>query len=367
MKVILATGGTGGHLFPALLVAEQLIRERHEVLLVGAFPVGRDQIQKRDIPFVHLDVKGITFRSVWGGCVSLWLMIKAVVKAHGVLRQYRPDVVVGFGGYGSCPAVCAAKGSRLPTMIHEQNRVPGRANALLSRVVDRVAVSFEASCDLFARSKVVWTGCPCHHVSSGVSENETLAFFGFPRKQFTILVFGGSQGSVRINEVFLASLSELKNELDFQVIHITGRQNFDKIKQRYASSDIPVALYGFLDKMGYAYALADLVIARAGAVTVTEIISAQIPSILIPYPGSYGDHQRKNAGVLHDAGLATLIDQEQLNPHTLTREILKRAGSPRGNSEKKNAFVKLTRPDAARALAQVVEALGQGRKMKGGA
>ncbi len=322
MKIIVATGGTGGHLFPALLTAKTLQTQGHEIFFLGSFSVGEDQIRAKGFDYVNLRARGLVFDGWKKTFGSIVLMGKAVTKSFGILKRSRPDVVIGFGGYGAFPVVLAAKISGIPTLIHEQNVAPGRANALLSKIVDKVAVSFPEAQKSFPKAKVVLTGCPCHQVKTGRPMEELLQFFGFAKKKVTIFVFGGSQGSARINEVFLSLAMELKKERDFQVIHVTGEKDFVKIKEKYAAVQIPVALYKFLDKIEYAYDLADLVIARSGAVTVAELIKAQVASVLIPYPYSYAGHQKQNARVLTRKGSAELIEEKDLNPETLKNAIL---------------------------------------------
>ncbi len=359
MKVVIATGGTGGHLFPALWVAEKIQRKENDVLLVGSFTVGQEQITKKGFTFIDLKAKGMRFKGLKDTFFSLWLMFIAFFKALLALFTYKPQVVLGFGGYGSFPVVLAGRLLGVPTIIHEQNVVPGRANAFLGKITDKVAVSFQETQAYFDKRKVVVTGCPCHQIRKDSDQKTVLEFFGFKEKKFTFLVFGGSQGSERINEVFVNSLESLRNIKDFQVIHITGTKKFDKIKETYLSAGIKVALFSFLGRMDYAYSLADMVISRSGAVTVAEIIQAQVPSILIPYPYAYAGHQKMNAEILSNKKLAMLIEEKDLNEESLESAILTIFDKMQSLKNLNELFLDISYTDSSERLAAETLKLGK--------
>lgn len=322
MKVLIATGGTGGHLFPALWVSDEIQKKGHEVLLVGSFPVGQSQISARNLRFIDLKTRGIQWKHLIKFFGSCWLMGVAIFRCFKIFWDEKPKVVIGFGGYGSFPVVLISKCFRVPSMIHEQNIIPGKANAFLGRIVDKVAISFEGAKEFFPKSKVVETGCPCHAINKKRDAAEAYKFFGLSEKKFTFLVFGGSQGSEKINQVFMDVIAPLSQIKDFQVIHVTGNDNFVAIKEKYRELKIPSALYKFLDRMDYAYSIANMVIARAGAVTIAEIINTKVLSVLIPYPFATQDHQTRNAEILGEKGLAVVLDQKDFNENSLEHAIL---------------------------------------------
>ncbi len=319
MKIVLSTGGTAGHVFPALYVARQLTSQGHEVVFVGALSKSLDRIQRAGHKAFILEAKGLTAGSMLESGV---LMARAFGRSLRILNELKPDAVCGFGGYGAFAVVLAAVTSKVPAMIHEQNVIPGRANKLLSGLVRRVAVSFKCSEQFFGPRKTVWTGCPCRDLRVTASRESLLREFGLSAGKITILVLGGSQGSQRINEIFAQAAGDLKNDLAFQVLHLAGGgKNAALLAERYRSLGIPCRVFDFLDEMEKAYAVADLAVARAGALTVNEIARSRLPAILVPYPYA-GGHQKANAQVLADLGMARLVEEKDLGPGSLREAVL---------------------------------------------
>jgi len=351
MKFVIATGGSGGHLFPSIQLANELSRQGHTIVFLGSFKRANDQIQRAGFTYEELNAKGFVLPPHKWSLGSLVAMIKAVAKAFRSLKKSKPDVVIGFGGYGAFPVVFCAVLLNYPTLIHEQNVVPGRANALLSKFVKRVAISFAKSVKYFNPKKTVLTGCPCHFPNKNMNKNKALKGFHLEQGKTTLLIFGGSQGSQQINEVALKAFGSLKGRLDFQVIHISGKNGYRDLQSQYNQLGIPFALFEFLDKMEEAYCAADLVISRSGAVTVSEIASFQLPAIFIPYPYAQG-HQRENASVLCETQLSRLIEDKDLSAPKLTEQILELLARPLNAEEKANRLKDIWFPDAAQKLAQ---------------
>lgn len=350
MKFVIATGGTGGHLFPALMVAQELGRDGHDILFLGSFSRGTDQMNKSGFSFEDLGARGFHMGSWREGAGSVIAMAGAARKALRSLRRFRPDAVIGFGGYGAFPVVFSAALMNYPALIHEQNVIPGRANAMLANFVKRIAISFRKSAKYFSPRKTVFTGCPCHLPRENVDRTMIFKAFRLEEGKITILVFGGSQGSRRINEVFMETAQALKAKLDFQVVHVLGRGDDQKFRERYHQLGIPFALFEFLDKMEDAYHIADLVISRAGAVTVTEIAGFGLPAVLIPYPYARG-HQKENASVLRETKTACVIEDHDLSVSKLTRAVLSAAGH-RSGAREPGRFRDICVPDAAQRLAR---------------
>ena len=323
MNIILATGGSGGHIFPALKVAEQLTRKGNKVFFVGAFQSGLSHIQRSGYSYATISARGMSVWPPQKAVGSFYFMTKAVLESLRILKYFKPDCVCGFGGYGSFPLVLSAVFLKYPTMIHEQNVVPGKANLFLSKYVKRIALTFEESSRYFKSGRTVVTGCPVHAVfpDEGNPEREKIfrRFQLDPRKK-TILILGGSQGSHRINLEVMNTLEFLKQLSNIQVIHVGGKKDHQNLKTTYEKSGVPFRLFEFLDEMGAAYQMADLIISRAGALTVLEIAQFQIPSILIPYPFA-GGHQKENAKILETMGTAKIIEEKNLNTELLQQTI----------------------------------------------
>jgi len=351
MKFVIATGGSGGHLFPSVQVARELNRQGHTIVFLGSFKHANDQIQRAGFTYEELNARGFVLPFRKGFFGSLIAMAKAAVKAFRSLKKIKPDAVLGFGGYGAFPVMFSAVLLNYPTLIHEQNVVPGRANALLSRFVKRVTISFSKSIKYFNPKKTILTGCPCHFPNKNMNRAEVLKGFRLEQGKTTILIFGGSQGSQQINEIALEALRSLKGKLDFQVIHIAGKRDTHDLQSQYNQLGIPFALFEFLDKMEEAYCAADLVISRSGAVTVSEIASFQLPAIFIPYPYAQG-HQKENASVLCETRLSRLIEDKDLSAPKLTEQILELLAQPLNAKEKADQLKDICFPDATQKLAQ---------------
>ena len=364
MMVVLATGGSGGHLVPALKVAEELRKEGNDVTIIGSFPrknsdnklsVGVEQIEKFGFAYEEIFSRGLSSPNFFNRLSVVGSTLKAAAAAFGKLKKIKPHVVVGFGGYGAFPVVLAASLLKCPTLIHEQNVIPGRANRLLSFFVNTIAVSFPANAGDFHSRKVVLTGCPCHWTGKEYNRQEIFKTFGLENNRKTLLVLGGSQGSHRINEVFLETIESLLHEkINFQVIHICGSKDYEALKKSYVRFSLPIAVFSFLDRMEEAYAIADLVISRAGALTVTEIGLSGKPSILIPYPFA-GGHQKLNAEVLTDAGLSRMIEEKNLSAKSLADGIREMLKQEKSDSRKRNSqFIQ----DASKRITREIIRLG---------
>ena len=321
MKVIVATGGTGGHIFPALEVAQELKRNGHDVVIAGAFRQWRERIKEEGFATIELMARGLNRDSVMTLLLSSAIMLRATFDAFRILLKIKPNVVIGFGGYGAFPIVVAAGILRLPTLFHEQNVVPGRANKILAFFVARIAVSFERSQKYFPKNKTILTGCPSHPTASALPAEEIFSKFGLQNDRTTIFVLGGSQGSHRINMEFMGVMNNLRLMRKLQVIHVCGKEDYVALRAQYAEMGVQVSLHEFLKEIHLAYTIADLVIARAGALTVTEIALAQRPAILIPYPHAQ-NHQKENALVLADAGVAKVLEEKDLAQTSLRQAIL---------------------------------------------
>jgi UDP-N-acetylglucosamine--N-acetylmuramyl-(pentapeptide) pyrophosphoryl-undecaprenol N-acetylglucosamine transferase len=355
MKVLIAGGGTGGHLYSGIAVHDILTREgKHEVCFIGT----RDGIEARVLPERGIDVKFVPvgkFRR--SGPVAKAVSV-AVLPLSGIcalmeLLKIRPDVVLGVGGYASGPAVAAAALLGIRRAVIEQNSVAGFTNRLLGRFVKRAFLGLPGAVSDFPRGVGVFVGNPVRNALFAVGPADERS------SPFTILVFGGSQGAHRINELIadaLPFLADIRGDLSF--IHIAGRKDCSAVKQAYQETGISADVYEYREDMERLYSRAHWVIARSGAMTVSELAAARRPSLLIPYPFAVDDHQAKNAAYLVKAGAAVMIRQEELTGRRVATLIREARGNRKKLSVMGNKAGRAARPDAAREIADWITETG---------
>ncbi len=318
-NVVIATGGTGGHIYPGLVTAQELRRRGCAVTFVGVLGAAGDKIRAAGFACEDIAVQGFVGRGFIQRLGAAGCLLRAGVRCWGMVRRLRPDVVLGFGGYSSFPVVMAAVLCGIPSMLHEQNALPGEANKFLGRFVRRVAVGFRETVTFFPPGKAVWTGNPLRPFDLLIPREGAHHDLGLDPNRRTVLVFGGSQGSRAINSQVVEAFVDISG---VQVIHITGRHDFERVKARYQAMGVPALVREYMDHIATAYAAADLVIGRAGAGTVTELGLLGVPAILIPYPGAR-DHQKYNARVLEKLGTASIIEEKCLRQDMLRDKISK--------------------------------------------
>jgi UDP-N-acetylglucosamine--N-acetylmuramyl-(pentapeptide) pyrophosphoryl-undecaprenol N-acetylglucosamine transferase len=324
-KIIISGGGTGGHIFPALSIADAL-KARYpetEILFVGAENrMEMERVPEAGYPIVGLPVAGFDRKHLLKNVVVLWKLCKSLVKARRIVRRFRPDIVIGVGGYAGGPVLKAAAQRNIPTLIQEQNSYAGVTNKLLARRATKICVAYEGMEQFFPKDKIILTGNPVrsHLKPLGDSLKEAYAFFGLEPDKKTILVIGGSLGARTINESITVHLETIERG-GVQFIWQTGKQYYEGVIRQ--SSLLPDLLHptAFISRMDWAYAVADLVISRAGAGSISELCLLGKPVILVPSPNVAEDHQTKNAQALVRKAAAVLIpDQvavEQLIPEAL--------------------------------------------------
>jgi UDP-N-acetylglucosamine--N-acetylmuramyl-(pentapeptide) pyrophosphoryl-undecaprenol N-acetylglucosamine transferase len=356
LKIVLATGGSGGHIFPALVTAQQLKSRGHEIIFAGSFKHSGAKIQSAGFKYFEIHAKGFSMRSPLAVFQFILAAAQSFFESQHILRQIKPQIVVGFGGYGAFTIVLAAFLQRIPTMIQEQNVVPGKANRLLSFVARRIAVGFKEAQSRFPASKVLVTGCPARALPAVIDRNGAFENFGFAQGLKIIFVLGGSQGSRRINAEFIKAAERLKAKMNFGVIHLCGANDVELCKAAYQRLGIAHWVASFTDEIFKAYAIADLVVSRSGAMTVTELAAFCLPAILIPYPYA-GGHQRENALVLTKTKASCLIDEKDLTTDVLEKALSQMLTNPIPKEQIKIAYEGIYRPDAAFVLADEIERL----------
>lgn len=319
MKLLIAAGGTGGHVFPGLAVAEALSEKKagNEPVFIGT-PAG---LESKVIPQagfrIHL-IKAYQFtgRSLAYKVKTVAGLLSGIGSAMGIMGREKPDAVLGMGGFTSVPAVLAAVLKGIPAFIHEQNVEPGLANKLLSRMAKGVFVSFEGSASMLPCRVRLHTGNPLRKVLREGSRDKA-------REGFGVFVFGGSRGARSINEAVLSLLPLTAGYRNLAIYHQTGVEDYDRIAKAYASPSVDHEVFPFTDEMARYYRLADVVISRAGATTIFELACFRKPAILIPYPYSAGQHQWKNASYVERIGGAHVIPNHEASGERL-HGILKR-------------------------------------------
>src|SRR5215470_4892306 len=336
MRVMIAAGGTGGHIYPGIAVAQEIMRRdaNSQVRFVGtARGLESRLVPQAGFELTLIESAGLKNVSIGARVRGLAMLPKSFLSTTALLKEFKPDVVVGAGGYVSGPVVLTAALTRRPTLVMESNALPGWTNRVLARFVDRATVSFEEALPFF-RGKAVVTGNPVRR-----------EFFEIPKKirnpnEFSILVFGGSQGARAINEAMIASLSILKSSpVGLRVKHQTGPSDFERVRSAYRDAGWATVrqrdtlshvaeVSSYIDNMVDDFAKADLVICRAGATTTAELIAAGKAALMIPFPFAADDHQRKNAEALESSGAARMILQQELTADRLASEIIELAQSP---------------------------------------
>lgn len=319
MRVLAVAGASGGHIFPATSFLESLKKRNQDsqALLVLPERSSKIQIKKSDFEVRYISILPVSLSFKRNNIIALWNFFRGTLQSIKLLFYFKPDVVVGFGGIESIPLVFFAWIFRLKTLIHEQNVSPGLANRLLSKFVDKVAISFTETRKYLKihQERVLLTGNPVIQRLKTIAKKEALEFFGLKENKFTVLVTGGSQGSHSINSAFLWALLSMNDNYKFQVIHITGEADFDNFKRRYRdlSKIVDSRVFAFLKEMQYAYSISDLAVTRGGATTISELLSFELPAVVIPYPYAR-KHQWENALVLEKLGTAVVIqDDDSLN------------------------------------------------------
>lgn len=349
MRLVMAGGGTGGHLFPALALAEEFKRKVPQIEIIfmgGRGGLEESIVPKYGYPLKVLNVEGIKRRSGIQRVKALAKAAKSTFEALTWLRSIRPDGVIGSGSYSSAPVVMAARLLRIKTAILEQNALPGLTNRVLGKTVNRIYIAFEEARGFFPGGRTVLSGNP---VRKEILKNADVRA---DDEKFSILVFGGSQGATAINAAFLDAIEYLTEVWgSLRIVHQTGTDGFEPVKAAYKRKNLRVETHKFIDDMSAAYNSADLVVCRAGATSIAEITALGIPSILIPYPFASDDHQTVNAKCLADAGAALMIRQDKLTGSTLAEAIRKLYGNPQELKKMRDNSRRLGKPKAAEMIA----------------
>lgn len=347
MRAVLAGGGTGGHVIPALAIAQELkSRYNAEVIFIGtARGIETRMVPAAGFPLKLIEVGALNRVSLATRAKTMFALPTAIFASWRLLAEFKPDVVIGVGGYASGPAMMAAILRGDPTLIFEPNVVPGFANRMVARFATAAAVHFEATSQFFRHSTV--TGVPVRQ-----------QFFSIPPRRMgerpALLLFGGSQGSRALNRVLVDSLSELYDRVPgLHVVHQTGEKEYEVVAKAYLEAGVPAEVSPFIDNMSAAFAAADLIVCRSGASTVAEITAAGKPAVFVPLPTAADNHQFKNAELLAKNNAAVLLEEKDLTPSNFVDQVAQLLNDRARLQTMSEAARKLAHPNAASSIAEI--------------
>jgi len=354
LRIVIAGGGTGGHLFPGIAVAQEFGTRNpaSRIIFVSTGnPLERSVLSKTGYTLQTVAAAGIKGRGLWNQIKSVAKIPKGILEANRILKNFAPDLTVGLGSYSAGPVVFAAWLRRIPIVIHEQNILPGITNRILSRFANRIYISFENTRSHIDPRKIRWTGNPVRqeildsgHRSIDIKTHESDA------KPFTVLIIGGSQGAHKINMAVIAALDHLRHLKYLHFIHQTGQADELLVREAYRRSKVSGTVQAFFDNMAEQYGRADLIICRAGATTVAEITALGKPAIFIPFPFAADNHQVLNAGSLSDEGAAEMLIEKDLNGKVLSEKLNNYAAHPAELQNMSARAKQLGKPDAAKNI-----------------
>lgn len=357
MNIAVSCGGTGGHVFPGLVVTGKLKARGHNVTLwLAGKNIEGVSTGTWDGPVVTVRAEGMSSRSFIRSVLAVFRLTLATLSCIGRMRKDRPDTLLAMGSYASVGPVLAARYLGIPVVLHEANVVPGRAVRFLSRFAAAIAVSFEQTCTSLPGLNCVLTGFPVRPQFTSASAHDFL-----PGNAFTVLVTGGSQGAKALNEIASQAICRAADKgAGLEVIHLAGRTDEQAVRSRYERAGVRCKVFDFLSEIGRAYAAADLAISRAGAATCAELTTVRLPSLLVPYPFAINDHQTANAKALQAAGQADVIAEKDLTVEWLAGYITQ-AQSDSGKLARMKGAAANRQVDAADRLADLIEGTVQGK------
>ncbi|MCC3357563.1 undecaprenyldiphospho-muramoylpentapeptide beta-N-acetylglucosaminyltransferase [Bacillus sp. REN16] len=361
MKIVVSGGGTGGHIYPALALIKEIkeLNPAAEFLYIGTEKGLESGIVTREgISFKTIHITGFKRSLSFENIKTITRFIKGVSDSKKLIKEFEPDVVIGTGGYVCGPVVYAASKLHIPTIIHEQNSIPGLTNKFLSRYVDKVAICFEEAAEFFPKEKVILTGNPRASEVIGKDGSKGKESVGLNSSQKSVLLVGGSRGAKPLNDAFLNALAEVKNK-DYQFLYVTGEVHYENVLKQVKAVGNPenVIIKPFIHNMPEVLAGVDLVVARAGATTLAELTALGLPSILVPSPYVTNNHQEKNARSLSDKGAAILRLEKDLTGTQLIKDIDSILLNSIKQEEMKKASSQIGIPDAAKRLYKVMHNL----------
>ena len=370
MKVIFAGGGTGGHLFPGIAIAEEFLR--HEPDSEILFIVGRSKSESAIITRYGFRAKCVSAGRIAGSCLkqpirllsAVFRSAVGIIQSFFIIIDFKPDIIVGMGGYVSAPVVLAGCILRKTCIIQEQNYIPGMANKLLSRFVDEVETAFPETENFLNYRNVCVPGNPVRRSILSADRSTGMQNLELSEDKLNLIVFGGSLGAHAINLAVSEVLKQIQNnpsqrELlkSWRIIHITGKSDYPWISQAYKSDGIPALVFPFVDEMENIYGVADLVICRAGANTVAELTALGLPAIYVPYPWAANNHQEYNARWVCERGAGVLVPDDELSADKFSNCLIELMRDDDKREKLSIANRKLGKPEAARLIVERMKCL----------
>jgi len=364
LKIVLTGGGTGGHIYPALAIARYMLdQDPHvEILYIGS-STGLEQeiVTKRNIPFKSIKISGFKRKLSFDNVKTIWRFLRGVRTSKNMMRDFQPDVVIGTGGYVCGPVVYAAAKLGIPTIVHEQNVIPGLTNIFLSKYVDCLAVSFAGSEGQFSNARrTLYTGNPRATEVSQANPDNGRAHFNLSADKKIVLVVGGSRGARAINEAMVGMVPQLSTLSDVHFIYVTGQQYFAATNRQIeaiGTEPANLSVVPYLDNMPEVLAATSLIVNRSGASFLAEITALGVPSILIPSPNVTNNHQEKNARWLADEGASVMIREHELDSAQLFHTIRKIMTDPIRTESMAHRAKKLGCPQSAQKMVDEIDRL----------
>jgi UDP-N-acetylglucosamine--N-acetylmuramyl-(pentapeptide) pyrophosphoryl-undecaprenol N-acetylglucosamine transferase len=349
-RVLIMAGGTGGHVFPALAVADELRRRHVDVHWMGTEKgIEAELVPKAGYPLSFIKVAGLRGNGLWGWLMAPVRIIRAIWQASRVIREQNPDVVMGMGGFASGPGGVAAWLLGKPLLIHEQNAIPGMTNRWLAKLAARVLTGFPDSFESGVEAE--WVGNPVRKDIEDLPGMQRVQ--EVQKTPLKVLVLGGSLGARSLNELMPAALKLIEADARPEVRHQCGKKHIEDCQAAYRKAGVEAEIKEFITDMAEAYQWADLVICRAGALTVAEVAAAGVAAILVPYPYAVDDHQTRNAAMLVDVGAAKLMADKELNAELLAATLLQLEQDREGLLTMANAARKVARKGSANRIADL--------------
>ena len=358
-RIVISGGGTGGHIYPAIGIAKELIRldAETEVVFIG----GADRLESTLVPqhgfrFLPISVAGFPRKLTWRWIPVMYKVCSGFARSLGLLKNLEPSVVVGTGGYVCGPVLFAAVLLGVPTVIQEQNAAPGLTNRILARWAKAIYTAFETASTHFPTEKVMVLGNPIRRtIGTAERTRETYASLGLDPERKTVFIMGGSQGAQAINQSMMDALDDLASlDQRLQFVHQTGKADYKAVKARYQTSSLRYLIQPYFDPIETIYSVADLMVCRAGGMTIAEITACGIPAIFIPLPTAAGDHQRLNAQAIAEAGGGITLDQRPLTGYKLAEAIIRIIDNPEEQQEMVNHSRRLGNPHAGEEIARSI-------------
>lgn len=361
-RIVISGGGTGGHIYPAIGIAKELTQldTGTEIVFVG----GVDRLESTLVPqhgfhFLPISVAGFPRKLTWRWIPVIYKVCSGLVQSLGLLKKLKPTVVIGTGGYVCGPVLLAAILLGIPTVIQEQNAVPGLTNRILARWTKTIYLALETAGTHFPTEKTVVMGNPIRRTIGSVERNsETYDSLGLDPERKTVFVMGGSQGAQAINQNMMEALDALESvHQRLQFVHQTGEADYEAVNARYQTSSIRHFVQPYFDPIETIYSIADLMVCRAGGMTIAEITACGIPAIFVPLPTAAGDHQRLNAQAIANTGGGVVLDQRTLTGSELAEAIIRIIDNPEKHQEMAYRSRQLGNPHAGEEIAQSIFSL----------